>query len=312
MQNHLKGILFASLTAVLWGVLAIALKVIDKDIEPATIVWFRFSVAFGILAAWQAVKNPSSFKLIAKPPLLLIIATLGLSWNYISFMMGIHYTTPSNTQLFIQTGPILLALAGIVFFNEKITRLQFLGFLIAIIGVAFFYRDQLIAFIDAKKEYNLGVIYLFTSAIAWATYAVLQKKLVKKYSIESLNLFIFGLPVLLYAPFINLDSLVHLSWVTWVLLLFVGLNTLFSYTFLSVALKNTDASKVSIIIILNPIITFICMDIFTRLDVSWIQHERFSIMSVFGAGLVIFGAILVAKRQNPKRDKQKQIISKPE
>jgi drug/metabolite transporter (DMT)-like permease len=133
----------------------------------------------------------------------------------------------------------------------------------------------------------------------------LQKKLVKKYSIESLNLFIFGLPVLLYAPFINPELLVHLSWITWVLLLFVGLNTLFSYTFLSVALKNTDASKVSIIIILNPIITFICMDIFTRLDVSWIQHERFSTMSVFGASLVIVGAILVAKKQKQSSSKKK-------
>ncbi len=303
MQNHLKGILYASFTALLWAVLAIVLKIIDKDLEPVTIVWFRFSLAFAALASWQLYKNPSSFKLMVKPPLLLIIATLGLSWNYISFMMGIHYTTPSNAQLFIQTGPILLAVAGIVFFKEKITRLQTIGFGIAIVGVAFFYRDQLIAFFDAKKEYNLGVAFIFTSAIAWATYAILQKKLVTKFSIESLNLFIFGLPVLLFAPFINPEPLLHIGWITWVLLLFVGLNTLFSYTFLSVALKNTDASKVSIIIILNPIITFICMDIFTRLDVSWIQHERFSTMSVFGAGLVIAGAILVAKRQ-------KQLISK--
>ncbi len=306
MQNHLKGILYASFTALLWGVLAIVLKIIDKDIEPATIVWFRFVLAFGMLAAWQAVKNPSSFKLISKPPLLLIIATLGLSWNYISFMMGIHYTTPSNAQLFIQTGPILLAVAGIVFFKEKISRLQTVGFAVAIAGIGFFYRDQLMAFFDTKHEYNLGVIYILTSAMAWATYAILQKKLVKKYSIESLNLFVFGLPVLLYAPFINLGPLLHVSWVTWVLLLFVGLNTLFSYTFLSVALKNTDASKVSIIIILNPIITFICMDIFTRLDVTWIQHERFSSMSIVGAVLVIVGAILVAKRQKPKREKQKK------
>lgn len=309
MQNHLKGILYATFTALLWGVLAIVLKIIDKDLEPATIVWFRFFIAFGGLAAWQAVKNPSSFKLMAKPPLLLIIATLGLSWNYISFMMGIRHTTPSNAQLFIQTGPILLTVAGIVFFKERITILQTAGFAVAIIGVAFFYRDQLLAFFDAKQEYNLGVIYIFTSAMAWAIYAVLQKKLVMKYNIESLNLFIFGLPVLLYAPFINLGPLLHVSWVTWVLLLFVGLNTLFSYTFLSVALKNTDASKVSIIIIMNPIITFICMDIFTRLDVSWIQHERFSMMSVVGAGLVIVGAILVAKRQKPKKDKQNQLIS---
>jgi drug/metabolite transporter (DMT)-like permease len=297
MQNHAKGILYASITAVFWGFLAIVLKIIDNDLEPETIVWFRFLLAFLMLAGWQAGKDRSEFKLLLKPPLLLIIATLALSWNYISFMMGIHYTTPSNAQLFIQFGPILLAVAGLVFFREKINKLQIIGFVIAILGMAFFYRDQLLAFFDAQKNYNLGVAYILTSAVAWATYAILQKKLVVKYSTESLNLFTFGLPIFLYLPFVNFGSLLHLSWVTWLLLLFVGLNTLFSYTFLSMALKNTEANKVSVIIIINPVITFITMGILTRLNVSWIQHERFSAITILGALLVISGAILVAKKQ---------------
>jgi drug/metabolite transporter (DMT)-like permease len=250
-----------------------------------------------LLAAWQAAKQPSSFRILLKPPLVLIIATLCLSWNYISFMMGIHYTTPSNAQLFIQTGPILLAIAGIIFFGEKINWLQKIGFIVALIGMAFFYRDQLLAFFDEQKDYNLGVAFTLTSAVAWASYAVLQKKLVGKYDIQSLNLFIFGLPVILYFPFVHFATLQNQSWITWLLLLFVGLNTLFSYTTLSIALKNTEANKVSIIIILNPIITFITMGILTHLNVSWIEHERFSAITIAGAFLVIAGAILVAKKQ---------------
>jgi len=297
MQNHAKGILYAAITAVFWGFLAVALKVVDDDLEPETIVWFRFSLAFIILAGWQAAKSPDSFKLILKPPVLLIIASLALSWNYISFMMGIHYTTPSNAQLFIQFGPILLAFAGLVFFKEKVSNLQIIGFAVTFLGMIFFYRDQLIAFFDVQGEYNLGVAYTLTSAVAWATYAALQKKLVVKFSTESLNLFTFGLPILLFMPFVNFGSLLHISWVTWLLLLFVGLNTLFSYTFLSLALKNTEANKVSIILIINPLITFITMGLLTRLNVSWIEHERFSVITILGALLVILGAILVAKKR---------------
>jgi len=300
MQNHAKGILYAAITALFWGFLAIALKVVDNDLEPETIVWFRFLIAFLMLAGWQTMKNPAAFNLMKKPPVLLIIASLALSWNYISFMMGIHYTTPSNAQLFIQFGPILLAVSGIVFFRERINKLQIIGFAIAFSGMAFFYRDQLVAFFDIRGEYNLGVVYTLTSATAWATYAALQKKLVGKYSTESLNLFTFGLPVLLYLPWVNFGSLLHIGWVTWLLLLFVGLNTLFSYTFLSLALKNTEANKVSIIIILNPVITFITMGLLTRFNVSWIAHERFSAITILGALLVITGAILVAKKQKPK------------
>ena len=302
MQNHAKGILYASVTAVFWGFLAIVLKIIDNDLEPETIVWFRFLLAFLMLAGWQSSKDKSAFKLMLKPPILLIIATLALSWNYISFMMGIHYTTPSNAQLFIQLGPILLALAGLVFFRERINRLQIVGFSIAIIGMAFFYRDQLLAFFDAQKNYNLGVAYILTSAVAWATYAILQKKLVVKHSTESLNLFTFGLSIFLYMPFVNFGSLLHINWVTWLLLLFVGLNTLFSYTFLSMALKNIEANKVSVIIIINPVITFITMGILTRLNVTWMEHERFSVFTILGAFLVLFGAILVAKKQKAAKE----------
>lgn len=301
MQNHTKGILYASITALFWGFLAIVLKIIDNDLEPETIVWFRFVLAFLMLAGWQAAKDKSAFKLMLKPPLLLIVATLALSWNYISFMMGIHYTTPSNAQLFIQFGPILLAVAGLVFFRERINKLQIIGFTVAFLGMAFFYRDQLLAFFDAQKNYNLGVAYILTSAVAWATYAILQKKLVVKHSTESLNLFTFGLPIFLYMPFVNFGSLLHINWVTWLLLLFVGLNTLFSYTFLSMALKNTEANKVSVIIIINPVITFITMGILTHLNVSWIEHERFSVFTILGAFLVLFGAILVAKKQKAAR-----------
>jgi drug/metabolite transporter (DMT)-like permease len=297
MQNHTKGIIYASITAFFWGFLPIALKVAVQEVEPVTIVWFRFVLAFAMLAAWQGVKNPVSFKLLVKPPLLLVLAAVALTWNYLGYMLGIHYTTPSNAQLFIQTGPIMLALSGFLFFKEKITRIQVVGFAIAILGLSFFYHDQLSVFIDNNGNYNIGVILTLTAALAWATYAALQKKLVTKYSTESLNLFLFALPVIVYLPFINLAPLLQLNWLWWLLLAFLGANTFIAYTALAEALKYTDASIVSIVIIVNPIITFITMGILTALDVSWVAHEHFSMITILGASLVITGIILVARKK---------------
>lgn len=305
MQNHTKGIIYASITAIFWGFLAIALKIAVREVEPITIVWFRFVFAFLLLAGWQAVKNPSSFKIIIKPPLLLILAAFALSWNYMSFMLGIQFTTPSNAQLFIQTGPILLAIGGFLFFKERLNRNQVIGFAIAILGLSFFYRDQLSAFFDSERQYNLGVGLTLTSALAWATYAISQKRLVAKYSVESLNLFLFGLPIILYMPFVNFAPLLHLHWDWWLLLLFLGANTFIAYNCLAQALKYTEANKVSVIIIVNPIITFITMEILTELNVSWIAHERFSLITILGASLVLAGAFLVSKKA-----KKQEIINK--
>jgi len=300
MQNHTKGIIYASVTAFFWGFLAIALKVAVREVDPVTIVWFRFVLAFIILAGWQAYRNPSSFKLMASPPWLLVIAALGLTWNYMGFMLGIQYTTPSNAQLFIQSGPLTLAVAGFILFKEKTRLNQIIGFSVAIIGFVFFYRDQLSAFFEMQEKYKLGVFFVFTSAMAWATYAITQKKLVTKHPVESLNLFLFGLPALLYIPLVKFEPLLHLHWSWWLLLLFLGANTYIAYTCLANALKYTEANKVSIIIMVNPMITFLTMGILTELNVSWVAHERFSITTVIGAGLVFAGAFLVSQKTKKK------------
>lgn len=301
MQNQTKGIIYASVTAFFWGFLAIALKVAVQKVDPITIVWFRFFIAFAILLGWQLYREPRSLKILIKPPLLLFLAAISLSWNYLGFMLGIEYTTPSNAQLFIQFGPLTLALAGFLIFKEKLSRRQMIGFFVALAGFAFFYRDQLLAFFEGKDQYNLGVLFTLSGALAWAAYATMQKKLVTLHPAQMLNLFLFGFPAVIYAPFINLAPVFQLHWTWWLLILFLGANTFIAYNSLAQALKYIEANKVSVIIFLNPIITFITMGILTELDVSWITHERFSLATIFGAALVISGAFLVVRKRKVRK-----------
>jgi len=303
MQNQTKGIIYACVTAFFWGFLAIALKVAVQEIEPITIVWFRFFIAFVILLGWQLYRSPSSLKILIKPPFLLVLAAIALSWNYLGFMLGINYTTPSNAQLFIQFGPLTLALAGFLIFKEKLSRRQMIGFFVALAGFAFFYRDQLLAFFDGKEQYNLGVLFTLSGALAWAAYATMQKKLVTVHPGQMLNLFLFGFPAVIYLPFINLAPVLQLHWTWWLLILFLGANTFIAYSSLAQALKFIEANKVSVIIFLNPIITFITMGILTSLEVSWISHERFSLATILGAALVISGAFLVVRKRKTRKIK---------
>ncbi|HBL78007.1 MAG: hypothetical protein A2W90_01125 [Bacteroidetes bacterium GWF2_42_66] len=306
MGNLRKGIIFASITALCWGFLAIGLKVATNRIDPATIVWFRFSVAFLSMLVFHLWKSPSEIKILARPPWTLVVATVCLAWNYMGFMLGVHYMGPGNTQVVIQSGAITLALIGIVFFNERVTVRQIVGFSLAIIGMFVFYHNQLGQTHGDEDQYNLGFFLTLSGGLTWALYAAMQKKLVTRYSTASLNLFLFGLPVLLYLPFINLSPLLELSWGWWILLISLGLNTLISYGTLSLALKFMEASKVSIIIILNPIITFLSMAILAYIEVSWIAAEKFSVLSIAGAIIVLVGAILVVKKRKQQTEIQQE------
>lgn len=301
MSNQAKGILYTLITVVMWGVLAIALKIASKQIDSPTIVWFRFSLAFSGMAIWMAIKNPKDFKILYKPSWLIVFSSLALAWNYIAFMFGVQFTSPSNAQVAIQSGPVLLAVFGILFFKEKISRLQAIGFSLAILGFWIFYQQHIGAVpVGQEGQYTKGMLITLTGAVAWAIYAALQKKLIMNYSVGTLNVFIFGLPMLLFLPFVNFQSLAHLSFGYWALLVFLGANTLISYGYLSLALKYLEAGKVSIIIVLNPIITFILMGILTWLQVSWIDGEHFSVLSILGALVALTGAILVVRKKKVK------------
>jgi drug/metabolite transporter (DMT)-like permease len=301
MSNQAKGILFTLITVLMWGVLAIALKVASKAIDSPTIVWFRFSLAFSGMAVWALFNDPKALKILYKPSLILVISTLMLAWNYIGFMWGVQYTTPGNAQVAVQTGQIVLAIFGVVFFKEKLSLVQGLGFLLALVGFWIFYQQHLTALPANKSEYTKGMLLTVSAALTWAVYAAMQKKLIRQHPVTTLNLFIFGLPILLYLPFANFESLAHLSLGYWLLLIFLGANTLISYVCLSLALKYMEAGKVSVLLIMNPIITFVIMGVLTWLHVSWIAPEHFSVLSVLGALIALSGAMLVVwKKRKPE------------
>ncbi|MBN2805682.1 MAG: DMT family transporter, partial [Prolixibacteraceae bacterium] len=218
-----------------------------------------------------------------------------LGINYIGFMLGVQYTSPSNAQVVIQVGPMLLAISGVLLFKEKIRKRQLIGFAIVLAGFALFYSQQLKGMFFTPDNFNKGVLLTLMGAVAWTTYAVFQKQLVKSYPPQTLNLFLFGLPALLYLPLANFQNLASLSIGWWGMLLFLGANTLIAYGGMTAALKYLDANKVSTIIINNPIITFLAMAAFSFFNVPWIAHEKFSPLVWLGAVLFIGGAFVVIR-----------------
>jgi len=292
-KTRIYGVLYAGTTALFWGFLAIFIKVSLNDVGPVIVVWFRFTVAFIFLASYFSIKDRSKLAIFKNPPVLLIIAALSITLNYLGFAKGINLTSPSNAQVFIQIGPISLAIIGILFFRERLSWRQFLGFIVAGTGLSLFYRDQLKNILGGEELYISGVIWVIIAALAWTTYAALQKKLVQKFHAQQLNLVIFGLPSIILLPFIDFSGFQHYSPGLWVLLIFLGVNTIVAYGCLAEAFKYLEANKISVIITLNPIITFIAMAVLGSMQVSWIKAEMITVYGIIGAALVISGAIMV-------------------
>lgn len=298
MSTSMRGIIYAIITAILWGTLAIVLKVSLSDLTPADITWFRFVMAFAVLAVYYYYRKPAYLRILKRPPGLLIVATLCLALNYFGFIQGLQFTSPSVAQIFIQLGPVILAISGFAFFHEKISARQIVGLFIVIAGLAIYYREQTHLLSSGGPNWSIGVIWIMIGAVSWAAYSILLKVLVLKYPPMQMNLVIFGLPALLYLPFVNFSHFLNLGLTGWCILIFLGMNTLIAYGLLSLAIQYTEANKVSVIIILNPILTFVLMAIISHTGATWISHEYYTPVTIAGAVIVLAGAMLTIFRRN--------------
>ena len=302
-KNQSKGILFALVAGVMWGTLAVALKITLNryTLSAFTIVWFRFALAFLILAGVLIIKRPSLFRVFYKPPWKLIGASLCLGFNYFSYMTGLNYTTPGNAQIFAQLGAVLFAVAGIYIFKEKINWRHVIGFIVVAIGFALFYWEQLGAMAN-QSNYIIGITWVIASSVAWVFYAIWQKDLSMRYSTNQLNLFIYGICTVLFLPATIMSGFSSLDFPGWLLMLFLGLNTLIAYGSIALAFRYLESSKVSVIITLNPVITFIIMYFFSVFNIQLIAHEHFSLLSIIGATVALAGSIFVILFTRPKME----------
>ena len=60
-SDNRKGVIYAAITASMWGFMAIVLKVITYELPPLTVVWFRFFIAFLVLGLWTLLFRRRDF-----------------------------------------------------------------------------------------------------------------------------------------------------------------------------------------------------------------------------------------------------------
>jgi len=291
-----RGLIFAITTAVLWGFLPIAMKVATGEVPVLTIVWFRFAFAFVLLALFVGRRDKKRLVVLRRPPVLGVLAAIGLTANYLGYLSGLEHTTPSNAQVLIQTAPLMLAVVGVVAFKERMSRLQFVGVLMAIVGFALFSWDQHSAAVVGGDALLTGNLLLFGAAVAWVIYAALQKRLsMQGHAPQDLNLLLYALPSAALWPWVDFGLLGGLSTGMWILMAFLGANTLIAYGALGEAFKRLPAYQVSLIITLNPLITLVVMAVLGTLGLAWVPADQVGPMGYAAALFVVAGVLRVLR-----------------
>jgi drug/metabolite transporter (DMT)-like permease len=225
---------------------------------------------------------------------IVLLAGLLMSGNYLLYILGLLYVSPSTAQVVIQQASLFFLLGSLVIFREQFTGRQWVGLAIVIFGLLLFFNERLIAMVINFTEDTLGVLLITGAALIWAIYALLQKHLLKTYSASTTILLFYSIGSLAFLPFAQPSLVFQLSGVHIGLLFGLGLISLISYGAFAEALNHWEASRVSAVLATVPVITVAMVKITTALFPDLIPPESLSMLSLAGAVLVVTGSIMMA------------------
>lgn len=289
-------------TCFMWGILPVALAIVVKKLDPYTLCWFRFLVAFICLGIYlaQGKKLVIPQQLPRNYWILLGISAIFLAFNYQFFLTGLKNTSASNAEVLIQMAPVFFGLASLLIFRERYSLLQWSGLAILIAGLIAYSHDQLQMLMSSPDQYLLGNTLLALGAFTWAIYALAQKQLLEKLPSTIIMWFIYGICLLLFTPMARPLTILSLNGLELSLLIFSGFNTLIAYGAFSEALEHLEASRVSAILAITPLVTLISVDLLSLWFPAWVAAEPISMIGIIGAILVVVGAIATTMGKQEK------------
>jgi RarD protein len=278
------------IAVIFWGISFIATKVALDELTPETIISLRLILASTLLTIIALIRK-KNFTANLKNHLSIFILALVAVFHLWIQVTGLKYTTAANTGWIIGTAPVFMAILALVFFKEKITTLQVIGIIIAIIGLLLLVGKGDISNIDLIE--NKGDLLVLASAFTWGVYSMVNKKISLSYPPLMTILYLFIMMTIIIIPF-NLDqetinSVVHLSSIGWIAIIFLGLLCSgIAYVIWAYALRDMESAKVGAFLYFEPFVTVIAAWIFLA--------ETITFLMLLSGIIITLGVIMVNRK----------------
>lgn len=280
------------IVAAIWGFAAPVIKYTLRGFSPTVFLTYRLflsAVAGVIIFAITGIKFPKNKKVLLITILngfLLTTVSLGL------LFFGIDKTTSIDSNLISAMSPILIAVAGVFFLNEHITKRESVGILIALAGTFITIAGPILNG-NIRFAGLEGNFLIFLSLIVGTVTAILTKMILRKDVDPGFSSnFSFIIGFLTTIPFtigllINTDltviTSVSLSYHFGVFYMALLSGTL-AYYLWHKAEKTIEVGEVNLIGYLYPVFG-------TPLSVFWLK-EKIDLPFVLGSLLIIVGVAL--------------------
>jgi drug/metabolite transporter (DMT)-like permease len=291
MNKNLIIAVLLILVSFVWAGSFIVVDIVTKEMDPIDLGFLRFLVATPLMILIAVVRKKPLLLPKKELPWLVVLGLTGVTLLYLFQFLGIHYTNAPTASVLINTNVIFIAILSGLFLHETLTRKRVAGIVLSFIGVF------VIMFSDISKQeltfdnlFFIGGILMLLSALCWALYSFVGKRLLKTYDEFVITTYAFGFGTLFYIPFVVL----HLSPILqqtslngWLAVLYLALTcSIFGYLGWYYALKHIDASKAAVFLNFIPLFTIL---------MSFFLGTSLTLFFLLGAALIIYGVYLTQR-----------------
>ena len=279
------------LISFIWAGSFIVVKTITTEIDPIDLGFLRFLVATPLMLILLLSRGRDPRLTRKAIPSLIILGLTGVTFLYLFQFIGINLTNASTASVLINTNPIFIALLSAFFLPERFSVKKMLGILLSFLGVVVVVFSNLSnGSFTVNNLVLMGSIFVLLSALCWAIYSVVGKRMLKLYDNLTITTYAFCLGTLFFPPFVLSDISIVFRTISvngWLSILYLAVGcSLFGYIGWYYALQRTEASKAAVFLNFIPIFT-IMMSYFLGEPITW--------FFLIGAILIIYGVYLTQK-----------------
>ena len=275
----------------MWALQFTCIKLTQAQVGPYFTVFGPMFLATLLLIpfVWKDFKKgKKAFKdLLVFVPL----ALLGVFPAQVFMTWGTQYSLASNAAILTLALPVITAVFAFFILKEKMNKIRWLSFIIAIIGVILCSTGD-IKQMNFGSKYALGNLLIFLAILGNAYYNVGIKKIAERYTEMELVFYTYVIMAILLAPlvlyyepdiFARIPSFTQQTW--------IGMSLLtFFHNFLSMilffkALKVLDAIQVALS---NYLITFIGLPV----AAIWLG-ETLNTSAIIGGVMVLVSTLII-------------------
>ncbi len=266
-QPVLINIIYFLITAFLFSSMEIVSKPLMKVYDPIYLTFLRFLFGLLILLPFYMIKKKKLKNRLSVNNHLyfLLLGGLNVVLSMSLLQISVKFTTASSASMIFCSNPFFVAVFALFILNYKISKREVVGIAIGLVGIFI-----LLMFNTQKGFSFIGGVFALMSAISFALYIVLSKKLLNNISIIQISIFSFLYGTILFVPalFILKTELifpVHY----FINIIYLGfIITGFGYICFFKTIKVIGASSSAMIFFLKPVISFILAFVFLREEVS--------------------------------------------